>query len=676
MKRLVLVFEILVILLVCSIFSVKAYSEENKKNIYSKSPANNVQKLQPIVVTPLRYEESGLNAGKSVTVIDSDAIARSGAKNMAELLRWVPGVYVTDILANGKSVSVDIGGFGEQAAQNTLFLIDGRRMNQIDLSGTDWSQVNMNAIERIEIVRGAQSVLYGNNAVGGVVNIITKKGEDVKPEIGFKYQTGSYKYNLYNGYAGGGSPFLDYFIDILSSSTEGFRSNGDLEIINFRSSFLFKPQSGLSLNVDSGYHKDWYGQPGALTLTNIDRDGPRTTTTPNDRAKTEESYILVDPKGVFDYAIGVLTITPSFNIRDRRTSSFFPSFGFADEVNNHIKSFGITPKITLASEISGMSNTIVAGVDYYNYRDEILSGAGNTKDSFIIREQTTGVYIEDTLSPLKMLSITAGYRAEWGDYRFDQQAQAHGKYKKSSIDNAVDCRVNYKYNENSALFASYARSFRLPAVDEWYNIYTNTLRLDLRPQTGNHYEIGITDNSMKHIKINASYFITDIKHELYLNPSTFTNSIYDRTARNGLELEGHVYPVEALDTYVKFMLQQSRFVGGSYAGNEIPMVPRYKLTGGFEYKIMDCASISYSINYLGDRRFISDMRNLAPKLKPYIVSDIRMGYHKYGMEIYGAIYNMFDEKYSDYGVTNFAGTSQNYYTNPGRNFVIGANYKF
>ena len=68
-------------------------------------------------------------------------------------------------MAPGKSASVDIRGFGETAPLNTLVLVDGRRVNEIDLSGVDWTQIPLDQIERIEIVRGAGSVLYGDNAL-------------------------------------------------------------------------------------------------------------------------------------------------------------------------------------------------------------------------------------------------------------------------------------------------------------------------------------------------------------------------------------------------------------------------------------------------------------------------------------------------------------------------------
>ncbi len=111
-------------------------------------------------------------------------------------------MVVRDVYGTGKTASVDIRGFGETGALNTFVLVDGRRVNEIDLSGVDWTQIPLDQMERIEIVRGSGSVLYGDNAVGGVINIITKKPEkpfSAKAEV----VGGSYGYHKESGSVGG-----------------------------------------------------------------------------------------------------------------------------------------------------------------------------------------------------------------------------------------------------------------------------------------------------------------------------------------------------------------------------------------------------------------------------------------------------------------------------------------
>ena len=130
--------------------------------------------LPEVVVTGTRTAEEIQKVPASISVITAADIQRSSAKTAVDLLRREEGIVVRDLLGNGKAAQVDLRGFGETASSNTLVLVDGRRTNEIDLSGVDWAQIPVEQIERIEVLRGPGSVLYGDNAAAGVINIITK----------------------------------------------------------------------------------------------------------------------------------------------------------------------------------------------------------------------------------------------------------------------------------------------------------------------------------------------------------------------------------------------------------------------------------------------------------------------------------------------------------------------
>src|SRR5689334_6448749 len=118
--------------------------------------------------------------GASSTVITAEEIAHSPSNNLPDIIAQVPGVQLTTLFGspvNGVKTSVDLRGFGAFATANTLILINGRRLNDIDMAQVDLSTIPLNSIERIEVTRGnSGAVLYGDNAVGGVINIVTKNG--------------------------------------------------------------------------------------------------------------------------------------------------------------------------------------------------------------------------------------------------------------------------------------------------------------------------------------------------------------------------------------------------------------------------------------------------------------------------------------------------------------------
>ena len=163
------------VLIVCLLLfcSVNAWAEQEGGRV----------SLQPIVITPWRAEEVASNVSKNITIIEGKELADSSAKYVYEIIGEKVGIITSQQLGNPKGAVVDIRGFGEASPSNVLVLIDGRRTNQIDLSGVDWGQINIDSIERIEIVRGPGTVLYGDNARGGVINIITKKGTSEEPAL-------------------------------------------------------------------------------------------------------------------------------------------------------------------------------------------------------------------------------------------------------------------------------------------------------------------------------------------------------------------------------------------------------------------------------------------------------------------------------------------------------------
>ena len=129
--------------------------------------------LDSMVVTASRLGDiSTLPA--SISIITADDIKRSPANTLPELLSEHVGVSTNSLFSHGSSATVGLRSFGETATQNTLILLDGRRLNDIDLSSINYAAIAIDNIERIEITRGSGGVLYRDGATTGTINIITK----------------------------------------------------------------------------------------------------------------------------------------------------------------------------------------------------------------------------------------------------------------------------------------------------------------------------------------------------------------------------------------------------------------------------------------------------------------------------------------------------------------------
>ncbi len=388
------------------------------------------KRLDPIVVTPTRYEDPALDVSSNISVIDEKKIGESYARYTPDILRDESGVVVSDLLGNGKAMRIDMRGFGDSSVSNVLVLVDGRRTNQIDLSGPDWIQINLGSVERVEVTRGPKTVLYGDNATAGVVNIITKKGAGLKPEISFGYDVGSYRYSAYRGAIQEGSPFLDYFGMISTSYNNGYRINNNLETIDYNANITLKPSDLLHMRFSGGYHKDWYGLPGALKPVDLNDIGPRGSISPDNRGKTEDYYLTFTPEVKYDLGLGEMLFYGDILMRGRRNNSIFYSvWGDVSNVN-HIVTFGVTPKLAFTTELFDIKNRMLVGLDYYGNKNEINSGELSAMDRIIINKDSLGLYATDTVELPFNLILSGGFRSEWGYYKFNQEAILEGKIEK------------------------------------------------------------------------------------------------------------------------------------------------------------------------------------------------------------------------------------------------------
>ena len=190
-------------------------------------------KVTPVVVSATRFETSIDTAPVNITTITADDITRSGASTLADVLKYQAGVNVSNLFGISSSGSkVDLGGFGENGAHNTLVLINGRRLNHMDIQGPNLAAISLENIAQIEIIHGRATVLYDDNAVSGVIYIVTRNAFDGE-QTSVKLQAGSFKTRrlTLNHHKIFGQTALSLSIDSLQSN--GYRDNNVSKSMNF-----------------------------------------------------------------------------------------------------------------------------------------------------------------------------------------------------------------------------------------------------------------------------------------------------------------------------------------------------------------------------------------------------------------------------------------------------------
>jgi len=612
------------------------------------------QDLGEMNVTSSRVSSASATSSKAITIIDRKTINSSHAENVVDLLKGQANIVVSDTSGIGAKAQVDLGGFGETAASNSVVLVDGRRVNSPDLSGTDWTQVPLDQIERIEIVHGASSVLYGNGAVGGVINIITRI-----PESGgnISLAGGSFGEFTGTGRMGADSGNTRLEANISGLTTNGYRDNNFFNRFDGGARAEADLPANISLHVSGNHHRDRAGLPGSLTTAEI-ATNRKQTKSPKNYSKTTDSFIDGGLNWDSDYGLAV-AIDGGF--RRRETSANYSGFLISSTI--HTRS--LRPKLTYLANFSNLYLQALTGADLER-NDAVLSKTN-------IQRKQDGYYGRLELgSADHRWNISGGGRTE----------RIRDQFKKNSLQTNAKRKTVWEAGGSIALLdglrlrLNASRSLRFPLLDEEFNFFTGKVNTDLLPQTGQHYSAGIRYD-MKEAWAEVNVSRADISHEIFYNPLTFANANYaSKTRHNVVMASAHWHAHDLLNLSANYTNTRASFRGGVFDGNAIPAVPRNRFGVSWGADWLQGLSSTLHVSYVGSSVLISDQTNKRPHLPGYVVMDAVVNYDWQGMEMFVRADNLTSRKYSSYGVySSFSGKAK-FYPAPGATFRAGVSYKF
>jgi len=654
----------------------RSYAEEDK----------GVVTLETVVVTGTRAEQSIERIPANVTVIDEVDIKNSNAKNIVDLLRSEEGIVVRDFLGNGKTSQVDLRGFGETGPYNTLVLVDGRRVNEIDISGVDWTQISLEQIERIEIVRGSGTVLYGDNAVGGVINIITKM-PSVRPAFTAGATAGSFGRHEEHLSVSGGSDHLSASLFASHDTSDGYRDNGELKRKDIGGKIVLTPSDSLSLDLSGSYHSDQYGLPGAIPEDQLAVDR-RATKNPNDEGESEDAYLKLG----FEMSLGrngsLITDT---SYRDRESEAEFPDPSFPFATKGETDTWAVTPRYVWEGEIAHHANTFIAGIDFYRSQQNINSYSGffspvaSLTGITDIKRDSRGYYFNNEFALVDNLFLSLGARSE--QVRYDLNQQDLSAFPLAPLDETVTDResaysagLTLLYSEQSSLFVRINRSLRFPLTDEIvvFDYVAGKIRVnsDLKPQRGQHYEVGVRHSFTSDAQGTLTLFRAAIKDEIFFYPApVFSNENHPETLHQGIEIGSKVKVSPKVTLFGNYTYEKATFERDPFENNEIPAVPNHKANIGFRiHDFVPGFIFSADYNYIGASYAISDQANVFDKVSAYNTINARLSYEWKMLKAFLGVNNLADEKYASYAV--ISGAKRHFYPEPERNWLAGLEIVF
>lgn len=659
------------------VFATATAAAPESESPVEAAPSGSEVMLSEVVVTATRYAETVESVPANVTSITDEDIAESTARDIPGILEQEVGLHVYDITGNGRSFRVDRSGFGETASLNTLVLVDGRRLNNPDLAGADWTLIPLDRVSRVEVVRGSRgSVLYGDNATDGVVNIITKQGGEGL-RFGVEGAGGSYNTQNPSAYVSGTYNDLSYALSGRYYKSDGYRENSQTEQGDAGVNLDYTFGDRLSVGLSAGYHEDDTGLPGALRQSELDTGADRQDSThPLDFTDTEDHYVQLSPK--ID-VLGNSYFKVPFSFR-KRQQDFFSSFvGGEFRGDTNIDYAIASPQFVVQEPVSGFDNTLTLGFDYTSadedIRNESLFFGSLDVGTFDLRKKNYGVYVHDELFATDKLALSAGYR--WDKVEYEFSPIAAGARDSADYDqNLFSAGLNYRFLKRSYAYFSFAQGFRYPVLDEIFSFFTNTINAGLAPQTSDNFEIGVRHYFTDAIYANVNLFRLDTKDEIFFNPVTFANENLDaKTRREGVEVTAG-YDSKSVGVKGTYTYRDTEIRSGAFSGNEVPNVPRHQASVDLLWRPLEGLTLTLNGIYVGDRFFESDYANAFEQQDSYQVFNAKVKYTWQGYTVFMNLNNLLNEKYSPYGVLSTFPVEAAFYPAPAFNLFAGLRFDY
>jgi len=643
-------------------------------------------RMGEVVVTATRDAQEVRKVPANVTVITADDIQKSGATSVPEVLTGLVGMNVTSYSGNASQSIVDMRAFGTEAGYlRHVVMLDGRRLNRPDIAGPNWLEIPLSEIERIEVVRGANSVLYGDSAIAGSINIITKRGEGT-PKGDATFIGGSY--NTYNGRAGvrGSADKVYYALngEVLTSS--GYRDRSKFTTESAGGSVGYNPTDALDVSLGITANKTDNQFPGALTKAQLDANRKQAQNPDDDASST-----------FFDANLLVKTVLGSYGRLDanliygrREVTSNYASFASFTKID--IDTVGATPRYILDKKLFGFDNKLTVGFDFYHdkldkdtYADR--SQASRTYDAELKR-QTMGLYARDEFSILKDLILALGARTERADVNGSETNLATGvnvfDAEKVHKGTAWEGSLTYLFGEKSKAWAKYATIYRFPSLDQQASYYAfpfDTFLTDLEKETGKSVEVGTQVSPLKDLKLGLTFYLIDMEDEISYNPVTFRNENLDKTRHQGVEFSLDWQFRKLARLYANYTFQDATFREGTNKDKDVPLVPSHMANAALEIYLPWNLTLRPEVRYVGEQYFGSDNDNSATKLDSYTLVNLYLRYQPdwkmFGVakpSAFVGVENLFNKNYVPVGYETFAGLS--YYPAPEINFRGGISLYF
>ena len=586
--------------------------------------------LDEIVVTATRIPTPDVTAPYATEVHTRRGIERSGANTLNDYLAQHSSVQVLPSYGNKFTPKIDMRGYGiGDGYQNIVVTVDGRRMNNIDMVGQLIGAIPLADIERIEITKGSGSVMFGDGATAGSIQIVTR------PHEGVSLQASAGNFGALAGTVTAGlqkervslSASADY------SSVDGY-SDADItgrkdasSNRTWRGGLELRPVDRLKLGLGLASTHIETRYVGPLTQAEFDADPKQN----GGNAYTPQTF----GSDLWRVQMGLelaknWSLTVSHGVEDKR-SEYLNGWGISD--------YDYTAD-DLAVQYRGGDYDFTAGVQTF---DGVRIGSTNRT-----RKDNTGWYAQGQYR-LGKTTLSAGARTENVAYTYTPNA---GAVLAADHDlKAWDIGVNHRLDERLSLFANYNRAFQAPDIDRFFNS-GGAFNAFISPARSGTFNIGL-NNVTPANRLKLTVFRANLDNEIYYRstrPWTGFNTNLDKTHKYGLELQDIWRVSELLSinlnyAFTRAIIDRENEGAGAFNGKDLPGVPKHGIALGLTYQLSPASSVNLAHTWRSSTWAADDFdNNNTQKQAAYQSTALAWRYRHHQIEWFAAVENLFERK--------------------------------
>ena len=628
----------------------------------SKNDGNTTVTMGEVVVTATRDNQETRKTPANATVITAEEINKSGATTLVEVLEKIEGVQFRSYSGNPAQSLIDLRGFGgDNPFGKTLVMLDGRRLNRPDMASASWMQIPINTVEKIEVIRGAGSVLYGDAAIGGVINIITKRGKGA-PQTNLALTAGSYNYHDEKVGVSGSTEKLSYSFSGENQFAYGYRDRSKFAASGGGFNLGYDASSYVGVSLDGSFTKTNMEMPGTLTKAQMEQNS-RQVQPGHENDDASEDYQNLH--GLINTVLGNFgRLDTDFYYGDKLIKSNFASYFPPNRYSSYdIHTYGVAPKYILDKPIAAHANKFIAGIDYYHETltlDKYSDKERTTKTNIVeLEKNTLGFYLRDEFNVLPSLLLAGGYRTENASIKgkattiapFSNDFDTEKKHQAE----AWEASLTYLLGRKSKVYTKYATVYRYPFLDEQASYYSGgSFNMNIEKETGKSYEAGTVVYPLDNLKLGLTVYRIDMEDEISADPNTWILSNLDKTRHTGIELNCRYIQKDYFTFYGNITYQKAFFNAGPNEDKEIPLVPNVMANANLEVSLPYNIFLNPQLHFIGDSFLANDYDNNAEKLKGHYRVDFFIYWRPEikGRKVvaFAGVANLTDEKYAGYGL--------------------------